>query len=46
MTTFAELGLNAKLVNNIAAKGYDSPSPIQAKAIPLVLSGSDLMDAA
>ena len=46
MTAFAELGLNAKLVKNISAKGYDSPSPIQAKAIPLVLSGCDLMAAA
>ena len=46
MTAFAELGLNAKFIQNIAAKGYDSPSPIQAKAIPLVLSGCDLMAAA
>ncbi len=46
MTAFNELGLNPKLIQNIAAKGYDSPSPIQAKAIPLVLSGRDLMAAA
>ena len=46
MTAFNELGLNAKLIQNIAAKGYDSPSPNQAKAIPLVLSGRDLMAAA
>ena len=46
MTAFNELGLNAKLIQNIAAKGYDTPSPIQAKAIPLVLSGRDLMAAA
>ena len=46
MTEFNELGLNAKLLQNIAAKGYDTPSPIQAKAIPLVLSGRDLMAAA
>ena len=46
MTAFNELGLNAKLIQNISAKGYDSPSPIQAKAIPLVLSGRDLMAAA
>ena len=46
MTAFNELGLNAKLIQNIAAKGYDTPSPIQAKAIPLVLSGCDLMAAA
>ena len=41
MTSFSQLGLNTKLIQNIAAKGYDSPSPIQAKAIPLVLSGCD-----
>ena len=46
MTSFKELGLNAKLTQNIAAKGYETPSPIQAKAIPLALSGRDLMAAA
>ena len=46
MTAFNELGLNAKLIQNIVAKGYETPSPIQAKAIPLVLSGRDLMAAA
>ncbi len=46
MTSFSQLGLNTKLVKNIAGKGYDSPSPIQAKAIPIVLSGCDLMAAA
>ena len=46
MTAFKELGLNAKLIQNITAKGYDTPSPIQAKAIPQVLSGCDLMAAA
>ena len=46
MNAFTELGLNAKLVRNVSAKGYDRPSTIQAKAIPLVLSGCDLMAAA
>ena len=46
MTAFNGLGLNAKLIQNITAKGYDTPSPIQAKAIPKVLSGCDLMAAA
>ena len=46
MTAFNGLGLNAKLLQNISAKGYDTPSPIQAKAIPKVLSGCDLMAAA
>ena len=46
MTEFNELGLNAKLIQNITARGYDTPSPIQVKAIPKVLSGCDLMAAA
>ena len=46
MTAFSELGLNTKLIQNVVAKGYDTPSPIQAMAIPLVLSGCDLMAAA
>lgn len=46
MTSFNELGLNAKLIQNISTKGYQTPSPIQAKAIPLVLSGADLLAAA
>ncbi|MDG2459394.1 MAG: DEAD/DEAH box helicase [Luminiphilus sp.] len=46
MTAFSELGLNTKLIQNITAKGYEKPSPIQAKAIPLVLAGGDLMAAA
>ena len=46
MTSFSQLGLNNKLVQNTATKGYENPSPIQAKAIPVVLSGCDLMAAA
>ncbi len=46
MTTFQELGLNPKLLKNIEAKGYKSPSPIQKEAIPQVMSRTDLMAAA
>jgi ATP-dependent RNA helicase RhlE len=40
---FDELGLSADLLRAIAAQGYDTPTPIQAKAIPAVLTGRDLM---
>jgi ATP-dependent RNA helicase RhlE len=44
--TFDELGLSAPLLRAIEEKGYRQPSPIQAAAIPAVLSGRDLMAAA
>jgi ATP-dependent RNA helicase RhlE len=44
--TFDELGLSAPLLRAIEEKGYRHPSPIQAAAIPAVLSGRDLMAAA
>ncbi|GAB3313453.1 DEAD/DEAH box helicase [Haliea atlantica] len=44
--TFASLGLSDSLLRAIAEQGYDTPSPVQAKAIPLVLAGRDLMAAA
>jgi ATP-dependent RNA helicase RhlE len=43
---FAALGLPAPLVKGVRAAGYTQPTPIQAKAIPLVLSGRDLIAAA
>jgi ATP-dependent RNA helicase RhlE len=43
LTTFSELGLNASLLKTLAAEGYDTPTPIQAQAIPSVLTGKDLM---
>jgi len=44
--TFDDLGLPEPLLRAVREKGYDSPSPIQEKAIPLVLEGGDLMAAA
>ena len=44
--TFDELGLSAPLLRAVEEKGYSEPSPIQAEAIPAVLSGRDLMAAA
>ncbi len=40
---FKELGLLNELLKAIEEKGYDSPTPIQQLAIPLVLEGTDLM---
>lgn len=44
--TFDTLGLSEPLLRAVAEKGYDTPSPIQAKAIPAVLEGHDLMASA
>ena len=43
---FTELNLSEAILKAIAEQGYDSPSPIQAKAIPAVLAGNDVMAAA
>ena len=44
--SFASLGLSEPILDAITEQGYDKPSPIQAKAIPVVLEGKDLMAAA
>ena len=41
--TFETLGLSQPVVQALALKGYDSPTPIQAQAIPTVLTGRDLL---
>jgi len=44
--SFAPLGLIDPLLRTLAALGYQSPTPVQAQAIPAVLAGRDLMAAA
>ncbi len=46
MTTFADLGLSENLLQAVSDKGYDIPSPIQARAIPAVLDRKDMLAAA
>jgi len=46
MTLFSDLGLEPELLRALADKAYDAPTPIQAQAIPAILSGSDIMAAA
>ena len=44
--SFSTLKLSAPILNAITDLGYSKPTPIQEKAIPVVLSGKDLIAAA
>ena len=41
--TFAELGLDARLLQAINKEKFAAPTPVQARAIPLALSGKDIL---
>jgi ATP-dependent RNA helicase RhlE len=41
--SFENLGLLAELLRAISTQGYTRPTPIQAKAIPLILQGHDVL---
>jgi superfamily II DNA/RNA helicase len=43
---FADLGLSPELLSAIADSGYETPTPIQAQAIPTVLMGRDVLGCA
>jgi ATP-dependent RNA helicase RhlE len=43
LTTFSDLGLAAPILQALQGEGYATPTPIQAKAIPTVLAGRDLL---
>ncbi|MCB1431571.1 MAG: DEAD/DEAH box helicase [Alphaproteobacteria bacterium] len=43
MTSFADLHLSQPLLKALAAEGYEAPTPIQARAIPSLLEGRDLL---
>ncbi len=42
-STFAELGLSAKVQAAIQAAGYTTPTPIQSQAIPVAVTGRDVL---
>ena len=46
MTSFADLGLSAPIQRAVRAENYTTPTPIQAKAIPHLLAGRDLLGCA
>ncbi|MGA8988769.1 DEAD/DEAH box helicase [Aeromicrobium sp.] len=41
--TFADLGLAESLVSRLLSLGYETPTPIQARAIPTLLEGKDVV---
>ncbi|MDO9126661.1 MAG: DEAD/DEAH box helicase, partial [Parvibaculum sp.] len=41
--TFADLGIAEPLCRTLAASNYETPTPIQAQAIPALLEGRDLL---
>jgi len=43
MTTFADLGLEPKILSALSDLGYELPTPIQQKSIPILLDGKDLL---
>ena len=44
--TFNNLGLATEILRAVSEQGYSQPTPIQAKAIPAILKGSDVLAAA
>ena len=43
MTKFSDINLNAALLKALADIGHESPTPIQERAIPILLQGNDLL---
>lgn len=43
VSTFAELGLSTKVLAAIEAAGYTTPTPIQTAAIPVAITGKDVL---
>ena len=43
---FKDLNLNPSILSALEAQGYESPTPIQAQAIPRILEGKDLLGCA
>ncbi|MDQ5977994.1 MAG: ATP-dependent helicase RhlE [Verrucomicrobiota bacterium] len=45
-TSFTALGLGDRIAYAVQQKGYENPTPIQTQAIPVVLSGKDVIGSA
>ena len=43
MTQFSELGLSPEVLRAVADTGYETATPIQAQAIPVALTGRDIL---
>ena len=46
LVTFEDLGLAPEVLEAVKKAGYETPSPIQAKAIPVLLQGANLLGTA
>lgn len=46
LPSFSELGLDEHIARAVAEMGFETPTPIQAKAIPVLLAGHDLIGGA
>jgi superfamily II DNA/RNA helicase len=46
LMTFSDLGLSEAVLKAVAEAGYETPTPIQAQAIPYVLQGRDVLGTA
>lgn len=44
--SFENIGLSESILRAVEKQGYDSPSPIQEKVIPLILEGKDVLASA
>lgn len=40
---FASLGLDSRLLQAVTKEKFSAPTPVQAQAIPLALSGKDIL---
>ena len=46
MSTFSDLQLHPNILSGLKQAGYETPTPIQAQAIPLLLEGKDVLGCA
>ena len=46
MKTFDSLNLSMPILQALKSKGYNTPTPVQAEAIPLILEGRDIFGSA
>ena len=43
MKRFEDLGINPAFINSLYEQGFDAPTEVQARAIPIINSGKDLV---
>lgn len=43
VASFAEFGLDARILQAVTKEKFTAPTPVQSHAIPLALSGKDIL---